>query len=89
MTTTFAEIAGFALLGFACGAVYHYLLHLSVQSMTGGVVASRVVAMSLLRLAAAGVVFWLIVQNGAVPLLAAALGFVASRFAAIRLIERR
>jgi hypothetical protein len=89
MTTTILELCGFATLGFICGAGYHYLLHLSVVSLAGGGATSRLVAAQLLRLAAAGAVFWLIVQSGALPLLAAAAGFVASRFVAVRLVERR
>ena len=89
MTATLAEIAGFAAIGFTVGAGYHFLLYRAVEAVVGGIAVSRMAAIQLLRLVAAGAIFWMIAQAGAIPLIAAAGGFILSRFAAVRFVERR
>ena len=65
MTATLAEIAGFAAIGFTVGAGYHFLLYRAVEAVVGGIAVSRMAAIQLLRLVAAGAIFWMIAQAGA------------------------
>lgn len=74
-----------AVLYLAAGAVIG-TVHVLLLVLTVRLPASRATALSIfplygLRLAAAGAGFWAIVQQGALPLLVALMGFVIARTA--------
>ena len=79
-----------AALGAVGGWAYFRMLRLTVDSFVTGRGWRRVVALSLGRLCGVGVLFWMAVQFGAVPLLAAFAGFLLARrfaLAAARKVE--
>lgn len=65
----------FFLLGLLIGASYFALLRAEVGQVLHGARARYAIMTHVLRLAAAGLVFWLIAQHGATALLAALAGF--------------
>jgi hypothetical protein len=69
------HIVVFLLLGITLGAGYYGLLFVEVGQYVHGASARYAIATHILRLAAAGVTFWLIAQHGAAPLLASLVGF--------------
>jgi hypothetical protein len=69
------HIIPFLLLGILLGAGYYGLLFVEVGQHVRGASARYAIMTHLVRLAAAGVMFWLIAQHGAVPLLASLAGF--------------
>jgi hypothetical protein len=69
------HIVIFLSLGIALGAGYFALLYFEVSQYVRGASARHAIATHMLRLTGAGVMFWLIAQYGAVPLLAALAGF--------------
>jgi hypothetical protein len=69
------HIVIFLLLGIALGAGYFALLYFEVSQYVRGASARHAIATRLVRLAVAGVMFWLIAQHGAIPLLASLAGF--------------
>jgi hypothetical protein len=66
--------------GFALGLVYFALLRRSVADYVRVAPLWSPLLLTALRLAAAAVVFWLLVQWSAVAAIAAALGFALARF---------
>lgn len=78
------QIAGFGALGGALGILYFALLRRSVHALTGGGSGARFLPLLLARLGAAVLVFLAAAMTGPVALLAAAGGFVAARFFAVR-----
>lgn len=70
--------------GLALGAVYFVLLIRTVRLCTAEPSASRIIPLSVIRLAVAVTAFWVIAQQGAVALLLALLGFLIARTAAQR-----
>lgn len=73
--------------GATLGAAYFTMLFWTVRLYTSQARTLRVLPLYVLRLAAAATVFWLIAQQGAVPLLAALLGFLMARGAAQRWLK--
>jgi hypothetical protein len=69
------HLVAFLLLGTVLGGGYYWLLFVEVGQYTRGVPARYAIVTHVLRLAAAVVMFWLIAQYGAVPLVAALAGF--------------
>lgn len=80
--------ATYLVAGAALGAVYFALLYRTVFVTGAQVSALRTVLLFVARLGAAVIVFWVIAQQGATPLLSAALGFFLSRLLAQRLVGR-
>jgi F1F0 ATPase subunit 2 len=72
-------IAIYGLLGMALGAGYFGLLFLSVRLHASGTPAGRIIPLYVLRFAVAGVAFWFLAQQGAIPLLSALAGFLVAR----------
>jgi len=68
-------------LGSALGAAYFLLLLRSVSLHASQATAVRVAPLYLVRIGVAVSAFWLISQQGALPLLLALLGFLAARTA--------
>ncbi|MFZ0488503.1 MAG: ATP synthase subunit I [Arenicellales bacterium] len=75
-----------ALAGLALGGVYFYLLHRNVQRQVAAASPTVFMLHTVARLALAVAVFWWIAQQGALPLLAALAGFIAVRFAMVRIL---
>ncbi|RMF03721.1 MAG: hypothetical protein D6773_06950 [Alphaproteobacteria bacterium] len=65
--------------GSTLGAIYFRLLAGTVRLHAARAAATLVIALYVGRLAAAVAAFWLIVQQGALPLLLALLGFLLAR----------
>lgn len=86
------DMAFYLALGAALGAGYFALLHRAVRLYAAKGAAegsaARFLAFYVLRFAAAGLVFYLVVQQGALPLLLALLGFLLARLAGQRLARR-
>lgn len=68
-------------LGAALGAAHFLLLLRSVRLHASQAPAVRVAPLYLIRIGVAVSAFWLIAQEGALPLLLALLGFLAARVA--------
>lgn len=66
--------------GAALGAAYFVLLLRTVRLHASQAAAIRIVPLYFMRLAAAVSAFWIIAQQGALPLLLALLGFLIARF---------
>ncbi len=75
------DAALYAIAGAALGAIYFLLLGRTVRMHASGTTAIRVIPLYGLRIAGAAAGFWVIAQQGALPLLAALMGFIAARFA--------
>jgi hypothetical protein len=69
------HILTFLLLGVLLGAGYYWLLFVEVGQYVADASARHAIATRLVRLAVASVMFWLIAQHGAIPLLASLAGF--------------
>jgi hypothetical protein len=65
----------FVPVGSVLGAGYYGLLFVEVGQYVRGASARYAIATRILRLALAGVTFWLIARYGAAPLLASLAGF--------------
>lgn len=74
-----AELGLAALAGAALAAIYLAMLSRSVALFTGGRGPWRAVALTVARLALAGLAFWLAARQGAGPLIALFAGFLALR----------
>ncbi len=74
------DVALYLTAGAALGALYFLLLLRAVRLHASRAGAIRSVPLYLARLAVAIATFWVIVQEGAMPLLLALLGFVIARF---------
>lgn len=78
------EVASYLAVGMALGAMYFSLLFRTVRLHASQAAASRIIPLYFLRFSAAALAFWVIVQQGAGPLLLALLGFLIARIAAQR-----
>lgn len=67
--------------GGAVGAVYFVLLLRTVRLFSSHAAVSLILPLYFLRIAGAVLAFWLVAQQGAVPLLTALLGFLGARAA--------
>lgn len=76
----------YLLAGAGLGATYFALLLRSVRLHASKKAAARLIPLYILRFAAATAGFWLIAQQGALPLLLALLGFLVARIVAQRLM---
>jgi hypothetical protein len=70
-------------LGAAAGWAHFRMLRLAVECFVAGRGWRRAVVLSLGRFCAAGLMFWTAAQFGALPLLAAFLGFLVARRLAV------
>lgn len=68
----------FLLIGVLLGAGYFALLFAGVSQLTRGGSSRYAIMTHLIRLAAAGIMFWLIAQYGASALLASLAGFTVA-----------
>jgi len=71
--------------GAALGAFYFVLLLQAVRLYAAQAAAIRIIPLHIMRFAAAVWAFWVIAQQGALPLLLSLLGFLIARIA----IQRR
>jgi len=71
--------AVFAVAGIIVGILYFALLYRSVRLYASSAGLARVAPLHLLRGALAVSFFWIVAQQGAVPLLAALAGFLIAR----------
>jgi hypothetical protein len=69
------HIAAFVVIGVLLGAGYFAVLRIEVRRIVGGLPARYAILIHVARLAAAGLVFWVVAQFGAAALLAALAGF--------------
>lgn len=74
-----ARLAFYLAAGSALGTVYFVLLLRTARLHAAQASASRIVPLYLVRIGTAVAVFWLIVQQGALPLLVALAGFLMTR----------
>jgi len=77
--------AFFVVAGLVVGAVHFVLLHRAVRLHAGNGGIARIAPLHLLRGGLSVAAFWIVAQQGAVPLLAALLGFLIARV----LVQRR
>ena len=84
MTATLLPALPWLAVGAALGAAYFLSLRLNVTLMLQPGRHLPALALSVLRIVVAVGVFLLIARLGAAPLIAAALGFLAARFAIVR-----
>lgn len=78
------EIIGivvYAIAGAVTGTVYFGLLALALRRWGSEVRPMQLLGLFLLRFAGAAIVFWLIAQQGTVPVITALAGFLISRLA--------
>lgn len=83
------SVMGWALsiaVGLAVGLAYFGLLYRTVRMQLGDGSALSIIGLYVLRLVVVGVVFWLLVQHGALSLLLGFGGFLMARFAARRIV---
>jgi len=80
------DAALYAVVGAVLGGMHFLLLGRTVRMHVSGAGATRVIALYGLRIAGAVAGFWIIAQQGALPLLSALIGFLAARFAVQRAI---
>ena len=73
------DIALYFTAGAALGAVYFLLLFRAVNLHASQVAAIRIIPLYIMRIAAAAAAFWIIAQQGALPLLFTLLGFLIAR----------
>lgn len=73
------EAALYLTAGGVLGALYFLLLLRTARLHASQATAIRIVPLYLMRFAAAASAFWIIAQQGAVPLLFALLGFLVAR----------
>jgi F1F0 ATPase subunit 2 len=67
--------------GGALGAVYFVSLLWAVRLHASRAASIRIIPLSILRLATAVSAFWIVAQQGALPLLVTLLGFLIARLA--------
>jgi F1F0 ATPase subunit 2 len=75
--------------GAAVGVVYFALLLRTVRLHSSRASVGHIIALYAIRMIAAISVFWLVAQNGALPLLLALMGFLAARIAIQRFAGAR
>lgn len=83
-----AELASFAVLGLVGGLAYFWALRASLRIFAAGRYRPLATALFIMRLAAAGLVFWLIAGWGAAALVGTLLGFLGARFISLRWVLR-
>lgn len=81
------EIALYVAVGLALGAAYFVLLSHTVRLHVANAPTARIVPGYVVRLGAAVAVFWVVAQQGALPLLLTLAGFLAARFAVRRFLR--
>lgn len=81
------DFALYAAVGLALGTVYFVLLSHTVRLHLANASAFRIVSGYVARLGAAVAVFWVVAQQGALPLLLTLAGFLAARFAVRHLLR--
>ncbi len=74
------------LAGMLLGSGYFALLYRCVRLQASAAPLWQIMALHVLRLAAALAAFWALAQIGAWPLLAGLLGFLIARFVAQRMV---
>jgi F1F0 ATPase subunit 2 len=74
------EFVAYLLAGAALGIFYFYAVFQTIRLHLAQAALSKIVPLYFLRSAVALSVFWLVAQQGALPLLLALLGFLAARF---------
>jgi F1F0 ATPase subunit 2 len=79
------SLAVFLVSGAALGAAYFLLLHRAVRLHAASAGALRIMPLHVLRAALAVAAFWIVAQQGALPLLLTLLGFLLARL----LVQRR
>jgi F1F0 ATPase subunit 2 len=79
-----AALILYLLAGATLGLVYFAMLQWTVRLFTDGAGGSFVLPLYAVRIAAAVLVFWLVAQQGALPLLLVLLGFLIARIAVQR-----
>ena len=80
------ELFSYLLAGVTLGSFYFYAVFQSIRLHVAQAALSKIVPLYLLRGLVALGAFWLIAQQGALPLLVALLGFLAARFMVQRLL---
>lgn len=85
---SYLAYASFIAIGAVIGALYFLILYRTVQLHVAGASVARALPLYALRVVGAVAVFWLIAQEGAVPLLLALTGFVIARYTAQQLTQR-
>ena len=70
----------YILTGAMLGGIYFFLLFRAVRHHLGQVATIRIVPLHFIRFGLAVATFWVIAQQGAIPLLLVCLGFLAARF---------
>lgn len=85
---SYLAYVSFTAIGAVVGALYFLILYRTVQLHMIGAAVAHVLPLYVLRVAGAVAAFWLIAQEGAVPLLLALTGFVIARYAAQQLAKR-
>jgi N-ATPase, AtpR subunit len=68
--------------GVALGVFYFTVMYRAVCLQAARTAAAKIVLLTLLRVGAALIVFWVIALQGALPLLLGLLGFLLARFLA-------
>jgi F1F0 ATPase subunit 2 len=79
-----ATLALYPVAGVALGALYFVLVHRTARLHAAAGPAWRIVALYALRVVLAVAVFWVIAQQGALPLLLTLAGFIVSRMVVVR-----
>lgn len=80
------DVALYVAIGAVLGAVHFALLLRTVRMHASHAAVVRVIPLYALRFGATVLGFWVVAQQGALPLLYALLGFMAARFAVQRRI---
>jgi F1F0 ATPase subunit 2 len=80
----FAEGSAWLVVGGVVGAFHFLTLRRSAQMLTGEATLPRALVLHLIRLAATAGALTVVARHGAMPLLAATLGIMASRTAVLR-----
>jgi hypothetical protein len=73
--------------GGALGVFYFTVMYRAVCLQAARAAAAKIVLLTLLRVGAALIVFWVIALQGALPLLMGLLGFLMARFLAQRWVR--
>ena len=74
------DVALYVLTGAMLGGVYFFLLFRALRLHLGQVAMIQILPLHLIRFGLVLTIFWVIVQEGAIPLLLACIGFLAARF---------
>lgn len=74
------QILAYLLAGSALGILYFYAVFQTIRRHVAQAGMSKILPLYLFRAGAALGAFWLVAQQGALPLLLALLGFLVARF---------